>query len=258
MQYGTFFLTSVFGWKVLWLALLQCFFKRALWNFACVLIANGLWNCLLLSKCLKTHDITHTQKYWLGLIPFLPLILLVFFCGCRIVFIIRFFFNWTNWSCVGNSSPPDAKVGRDRLQTGVFLHSTRQTPPSPSLSALPPPLPPFRANFTHFFLRRFHSSRFLLAVTLNSRTLSYNFRCTVSPQRRLWRSDLQYLQNNIPHRNLFLLLFSAYAQKKIKNPSSALSRNSSGATELLNLGASPVSASRSCSRLHAIDHYILL
>lgn len=26
------------------------------------LIANGLWNCLLLSKCLRTHDLTHTKN----------------------------------------------------------------------------------------------------------------------------------------------------------------------------------------------------
>lgn len=185
-----FFLQVCLAEKVLWLALLQCFFKRALWNFACVLIANGLWNCLLLSKCLRTHDITQKND-WVGLIPFLPLIRLVFLVSdCRIC---SFYFWEIELSVLATRL----------LQTLKWEGADCRQGPSSVQPANPPlSLPPstftvrllffFRQSYFYTFLPQSFSQFSVPAGSDLEHTdyFSYNFRCTVSPQHGLWGSDL--------------------------------------------------------------------
>lgn len=111
--------------------------------------------------------IRHTEKYWVSLIPFLPLILLVFSVfDCRIC---SFFFEKLNsvcWQLV--SSRPLSGKG----PTADGPSSVQPTTPSFHLHC--------QASF--FFLTSelilhisssevFHSSGFLLAATLNTRTI---------------------------------------------------------------------------------------
>lgn len=117
------------------------------------------------------------------------------------------------------------------LHTGAFLRLNRHT-------LLPPSLSGFSSFFFFFFPPElilhisssevFHSSRFLLAATLSTRTIfSYNFRCTVSPQHRLWASRTVISPELHTSQKSVLLFYPAYAQ----NPSSAPHRKSSSATE---------------------------
>lgn len=245
-----------FSYKCVWLkkfygfALLQCFFKRALWNFACVLIANGLWNCLLLSKCLRTHDITQ-KNYWVGLIPFLPLIRLVFLVSdCRIC---SFYFWEIELSVLATRLLQTLKwEGADCRQGPSSVQPAN--PPSPSLLHL------------HCQASFFFPSELLLHISS-----SEVFTVLGSCWQRPWTHGLFFLQLQMHSlsstRTLGLrpvispeqhtsqksvpLFLSAYAQ----NPSSAPHRKSSRATEPSNPGALPISASRSRS---CIYHYILL
>lgn len=91
-----------------------------------------------------------------------------------------------------------------------------QAPPLPSVSLLF--FSSFRASFTHFFLRGFSSFWVPAGSNLGTHGLFFlqlQMHRLSSTQNLGLRSVIS--QNNIPHRNLFFYVLSAYAQ----NPSSA-------------------------------------
>lgn len=116
-------------------------------------------------QVLKNTWYNTKKNYWVGLIPFLPLILLVFFVSdCRIC---SFYFWEIELSVLATRLLQTLKWEGADCRRGLPPFN----PPSPSIFTVRLLFFSVRATFTHFFLRGFHSSRFLLAATLNTRTI---------------------------------------------------------------------------------------